>query len=93
VIQAGCPIGSLSSELAKDTTELHEISRKAFVLLRNWVKQQFEALGLNNADDLAMDLLAKMQGATVMACAFKDANFIQRSHQEIKDWINTKTSN
>jgi len=93
VIQAGCPIGSLSSELAKDTTELREISRKTFVVLRNWIKQQFESLGISNADDLAMDLLAKMQGATVMACAFQDADFIQRSHQEIKDWINTKTSN
>ena len=93
VIQSGCPIGSLSSELAKDETELHEMSRQAFVLLRDWIKSQFETLGLANADDLAMDLLAKMQGATVMACAFKDAGFIERSHRDIKDWINSKTMN
>ena len=93
VLQSGCPIGSLSSELAKDDTELQEISRQAFVLLRDWIKLQFKALGLENADDLAMDLLAKMQGVTVMACAFKDADFIKRSHQEIKDWINAKTLN
>jgi len=93
VIQSGCPIGSLSSELAKDDIELHEMSRQVFVLLRDWVKSQFETLGLANADDLAMDLLAKMQGATVMACAFKDAGFIARSHQDIKDWINSKTIN
>ena len=93
VIQSGCPIGSLSSELAKDEAELHEVSRQAFVLLRDWIKQQFKSLGLTNADDLAMDLLAKMQGVTVMACAFKDAEFIKRSHNEIKDWINTKTLN
>ena len=93
VLQSGCPIGSLSTELAKDDTELQEISRQAFVLLRDWIKLQFKALGLENADDLAMDLLAKMQGVTVMACAFKDADFIKRSHQEIKDWINAKTLN
>jgi len=93
VIQSGCPIGSLSSELAKDDTELHEVSRQAFVLLRDWIGQQFEALGLNNADDLAMDLLARMQGVTVMACAFKDVDFVKRSHQEIKDWINARTLN
>lgn len=93
VVQSGCPIGSLCSELAKDSIELHEISRQAFVLLRNWIKQQFEILGKANADDLAMDLLAKMQGVTIMACAFKDADYIQRGHQEIKDWINSKTSN
>lgn len=93
VLQSGCPIGSLSTELAKDDTELQEIPRQAFVLLRDWIKLQFKVLGLENADDLAMDLLAKMQGVTVMACAFKDAGFIKRSHQEIKDWINAKTLN
>jgi len=93
VIQSGCPIGSLSSELAKDDTELHEISRQAFVFLRDWLKQQFGSLGLPNADELAMDLLAKLQGVTVMACAFKDVAFVERSHQEIKDWINAKTLN
>jgi len=93
VIQSGCPIGSLSSELAKDDAELHAISRQAFVMLRDWIRQQFETLGMNHADDLAMDLLSKMQGVTVMACAFKDVEFIKRSHQEIKDWINTKTLN
>jgi hypothetical protein len=40
-----------------------------------------------------MDLLARMQGATVMACAFKDADFIERSHRDIKEWINAKTMN
>ncbi len=93
VIQSGCPIGSLSSELAKDGVELHEISRQVFVLLRDWLRQQFASLGLSNADDLAMDLLAKLQGITVIACAFKDAAFVKRSHQEIKHWIETKTSN
>ncbi len=93
VLQSGCPIGSLSTELAKDDADLQEISRQAFVLLRDWTKLQFETLGLANSDDLAMDLLAKMQGVTVMACAFKDAEFIKRSHQEIKDWINARTLN
>ena len=93
VVRSGCPIGSLSSELSKDGTELQEISRQAFILLRDWVKQQFETLGQDSADDLAMDLLAKIQGATVMACAFKDAEFIKRSHLDIKDWINARTLN
>lgn len=93
VVQSGCPFGSLSSELAKGDAEQHEISRQAFVVLRDWIKRQFKSLGLENADNLAMDLLAKMQGTAVLACAFKDAGFIERSHQEIKDWINAKTLN
>lgn len=93
ILQSGCPVGTLSSELAKDDPFLHEKSRQAFVLLRNWLCRQFEALGLGNADDLAMDLLARLQGVTVMACAFKDADFISRSLLEIQDWIKNKTLN
>lgn len=93
LIQSGCPIGSLCTELAKDEPALHEKSKQAFVLLRNWIKLQFESLGLNNADDLAMDLLAKLQGVSVLASAFKDVEYIKRSHNEIKDWINAKILN
>lgn len=93
IVQSGCPVGSLSSELAKDAPELQGKSRQTFTLLREWVKQQFETLGIANADDLAMDLLAKLQGTSVLGCAFKDASYINRSHQEIKDWIKAKTLN
>jgi AcrR family transcriptional regulator len=92
VLQSGCPIGTLSSELVKDDPELHEKSQQAFQLLRDWIIKQFDDLGFSNAGDLAMDLLAKMQGATVMGCAFKDADFIRRSHEEIKGWIKQKTA-
>ena len=91
LIQLGCPIGSLSTELAKDEPALQEKSREVFIVLRNWISIQFEQLGLNNADNLAMDLLAKLQGVSVMACAFEDIDFVTRSHADIKEWINTKT--
>ena len=93
VLQSGCPIGTLSSELAKDDPALHERARQAFSLLRDWIKKQFESVGVSSADELSMDLLARLQGAAVVACAFKDNDYITRSHQEIKDWINTKTLN
>jgi len=93
VIKSGCPIGTLSSELAKNDPVLHEKSRSAFILLRDWLKQQFDFLHVANSEDLAMDLLAKLQGVTVMGCAFKDEDYIKRSHQQIKDWINSKTLN
>jgi AcrR family transcriptional regulator len=91
VVQSGCSIGTLNAELAKDNSSLHEKSGEVFILLRDWAKQQFDELGLDNTDDLAMDLLAKIQGVTVVACAFKDDDFVKRSHQEIKEWINNKT--
>ena len=88
VMQSGCPLGTLSSELVKDDSALHEKSKQAFIVLRDWMTQQFEALGLSDAGELAIDLLAKLQGVAVMASVFKDAEYVKRSHLAIKNWIN-----
>ena len=93
VLDSGCPVGSLSSELAKEGNALQHKSRRVFDVVRQWTASQFEALGLANADELAMDLLARIQGVTVMACAFKDAAFLQRSLKQIKDWLVEVTKN
>jgi AcrR family transcriptional regulator len=92
VVDTGCPIGSLCVELAKDTEALQSKSREVFVLLRDWMSKQFEEIGLADANDKAMDLLSRMQGIAVMACAFKDSAFLHRSVGELKNWINSLAS-
>ncbi|HHO59476.1 MAG TPA: TetR/AcrR family transcriptional regulator [Thiotrichales bacterium] len=87
VVDAGCPLGSLSSELAKEGTALQHKSRQVFDVVRQWAAAQFAALGRSDADELAMELLARIQGVTVIACAFKDAAFLQRSLKQIKAWL------
>ncbi len=89
VVDTGCPIGSLCVELAKDTEALQSKSREVFVLLRDWMSRQFEEIGLADANDKAMDLLSRMQGIAVMACAFKDGAYLNRSVGELKSWINS----
>jgi AcrR family transcriptional regulator len=91
VLHTGCPIGTLSSELAKDDDSYQEMSRAVFVLIRNWLDKQFSALGLADSDEKAMDMLARMQGVTVMACAFNDRQFLRRSLADIKNWVNSFT--
>jgi AcrR family transcriptional regulator len=91
-LQSGCPVGTLKSELAKDTPELQQKATRAFSLFRDWLKQQFAALGLSDVDNLSMDLLARMQGIALLACAFKDSDFIQRSHNELREWVMQRTS-
>ena len=93
VIESGCPIGTLSSELAKDSDTLQIRSRAVFEVIQQWTALQFRQLGKNQADNLAMDLLARMQGITVLACAFKDADFLQRSLKDLKQWINHQSVN
>lgn len=88
VVETGCPIGSLCSELAKDTEALQSKSREVFELLREWMSRQFDDIGLADANDKAMDLLARMQGIAVMACTFKDVDYLHRSIDELKSWVN-----
>jgi len=91
VVEFGCPLGSLSSELARDNAELQQASVRVFEIIRQWLKQQFTELGFGNADERAMDMLARMQGITMMSCAFRDLKFLERSNAELKDWINQQT--
>jgi len=92
VLVSGCPVGSLSTELAKEDVDLQQKSRLVFEVILEWIKTQFTASGINNASELAMDMMARMQGIIVMACAFKDAAFLQRSVNELKQWVNRKTA-
>ena len=89
LVDTGCPIGSLCVELAKDTEALQSKSREVFVLLRDWMSRQFEEIGLADANDKAMDLLSRMQGIAVMACAFKDGAYLHRSVGDLKSWISS----
>jgi len=91
VLQAGCPIGTLSSELAKDDDAYQEMSRAVFTVIRQWLVKQFNVLGSSNSDEKAMDLLARMQGVCVMACAFDDRKYLRRSLADIQAWVNSQT--
>lgn len=93
LITVGCPIGTLSSELAKDEPQLQEKSREIFDLMRSWLEQNFRAIGSAHPLDNAMDMLARMQGVSVMACAFKDKAYLHRGLVEVKDWVKKLTLN
>ena len=88
ILQSGCLLGSLSIELAKGDAALHDKSKQAFIVLCTWMEAQFDSMGLSNADEIAMDLVARLQGINVVANVFKDAEYLKRSHAEIKKWIN-----
>jgi len=85
---SGCLTGTLCAELAKSDACLHEKSKQVFVVLRVWMKQQFEMMGVSNADELSMDLITRLQGINLMASVFKDEEYLTRSHTDIHDWIN-----
>jgi AcrR family transcriptional regulator len=84
----GCPVGTLSVELAKLKHGSHSDANKLFTLLRTWLRRQFVLLGCAaDADELAMHLLALSQGVATLASAFHDEKFIKQEVGRIDNWL------
>jgi len=84
----GCPVGTLCTELAKLNHASRDDANKLFTLFRAWLCRQFLALGRKeDADALAMHLLACSQGVATLANAFHDEKFIRQEVQLMCDWL------
>ncbi|MHA4750782.1 hypothetical protein ACX0FG_15750, partial [Enterococcus faecium] len=69
--QHGCPVGSLCAELARLEHPSREEANRLFGLFRDWLRVQFADLGRGeDADALAMHMLARSQGIAALAQAF-----------------------
>lgn len=84
----GCPVGTLSTELAKLNHGSQRQANKLFTLFRTWLKKQFMDLGCKaDADALAMHLLARSQGVAMLANAFHDEKFIEQEVEQMCGWL------
>ena len=93
ILRYGCPVGTLCTELAKLEHAARPEANMLFTLFRTWLRRQFELLGRRqDADALAMQLLARSQGVATLANAFNDESFIRREVQEIHRWLDTYAS-
>lgn len=87
----GCPLGTLSSELAKLNHAAQGEAKGLFTLFRRWLRRQFELLGRkSDADALAMHVLARSQGVATLANAYGEEKFIKREVQEMCDWLDAR---
>ena len=96
VLKYGCPIGTLSSELAKEQdTEISQAKLTAvFDLLKNWIEQQLSQLGKEErAADIALNLLAKMQGVIMIANVYKDTAFLHAGISDVQNWLKQTLAN
>jgi AcrR family transcriptional regulator len=85
----GCPIGTLNTELGKDRPELQQSARALFDLFRDWLAEQFRALGSSSdeAITLALHLLGRAQGVAVIAHVYQDTELLQREVAQMETWI------
>jgi len=88
----GCPVGTLSTELAKLDHGSQGEANRLFTLFRTWLRRQFALLGrTEDADALAMHLLARSQGVATLASAFRDEEFIRQEVALMHDWLRSVT--
>lgn len=89
----GCPVGTLCIELTKLNHPAKRDANELFTLFRIWLRRQFEQLGhLDDADDLAMHLLAFSQGVATLASAFQDEKFIKTEVARLNEWLTSCTT-
>jgi AcrR family transcriptional regulator len=83
----GCPLGSLVSELNKLDGELAEEAAGLFRALIDWAERQFREMGRRDAGDLAVTLIAGVQGAALLADTLNDSKLMSREVRRLERWI------
>jgi AcrR family transcriptional regulator len=88
LVEYGCPIGSLNTELGKDRRELQHRARTLFELFRVWLAARFKELGHEQAaNGLALHLLGRAQGIAVISHVYQDKNFLTYETDQLAGWI------
>ena len=85
----GCPIGTLTSELGKGRGERKALVRDQFDIYRDYAAEQFRTLGFTPARsrELALELLARCQGAAVLTHAYGDRKLLERGIAGVRTWL------
>ena len=89
VARYGCPMGSLCGELAKCDSDLERDPAEVFAVMIDWAEEQFRALGRRDARDLAESLISGVQGAALLANAFRDPGILARQGRSLERWIDS----
>lgn len=91
VARHGCPVGNLSSELGKNEDGLERYAARSMNLIIDWAETQFRELGSPDPRDLAVTLLAGVQGAALLANALRDPHIMTRQVHHLERWIDSLT--
>jgi AcrR family transcriptional regulator len=84
----GCPVGTLCSELGKLNHPAQPEANELFTLFRTWLRQQFVLIGREqDADALAMHILARSQGVATLASSFQDEDFLRQEVDQMCAWL------
>lgn len=89
----GGRVGTLCQELAKERDTLHNLAAKLMMDCLLWVEAQFYTLGfMEEASDLSLDLMYKLQGISLLGYAFRDSNLITRQITSLQGFIKERAA-
>ncbi len=84
----GCPMGTINSELGKESPELQQDTRRMFDLFLQWLTRQFgRMMDTGRARESAEQLMVMLQGASLLAHAQRDSEVVSRQAQVVLGWL------
>jgi TetR/AcrR family transcriptional regulator, transcriptional repressor for nem operon len=85
----GCPYGSLGQEVGKKETPAITLAAQLLEVHIEWAAKQFCLLGKDptEAHDLAVDLVASLQGAFLLGCSLRSPALLDRQLDRLQTWI------
>jgi TetR/AcrR family transcriptional regulator, transcriptional repressor for nem operon len=89
VARYGCPFGTLVAELDRRDDGLDHEAAKPIGLIIDWAEDQFRQLSRRDARGLAIHLFAGVQGAALLANAFRDPQLMTSQVRHLERWIDT----
>ena len=87
IVEHGCPLGGLSYELNKNDSELGPDAARPLRTLLEWTEGQFRELGQRNPRAGAVTFLSGIQGAALLANAFRDERLLKQEIRRIERWV------
>jgi AcrR family transcriptional regulator len=90
VARYGCPMGSLNIELGKAQPALKAKAREMFDVFRDWLARQLTELGFGDrSNGLALHLLGRAQGISVMAQVYGDRELLHKEADALDAWLDS----
>ncbi len=90
--QFGCPTGTLATELGKRADGLDRAVAAGLRELIDWVERQFAAMNREDADELAVALIASYQGISLLTNTFHEPELMLAEGRRLERWIDSFVS-
>lgn len=86
----GDSLGSLCQELGKQGGNIGQSASQLMNEIILWCEKQFKALGKHDeeASQLALNMVASLQGINLITLTFKDPNYITKQGHYLQHWVN-----